>query len=85
MRKSEAKDLICPKCNQQTLIKAGKTTPNKGSSKSYQRYRCTNSQCPLTITLKPKQAEKRILEVDADTEVLIIKRDAKGHFIKRGE
>ena len=83
MRKSEAKDLLCPKCNQTTLIKAGKTTPDKLSGKWYQRYRCLNPQCPLTITIRPLEATKRTLEVDASEQIIVVRRDKSGKFLKR--
>ncbi len=82
MRKSEAKDLLCPKCSRSTLIKAGKTTPDKRSGKYYQRYRCLNPQCPLTITTRPQEAPKRTFEVDASEQVIVVRRDKSGRFIK---
>jgi transposase-like protein len=83
MRRSNARDLICPTCKQQSLIKAGKTTPDKKTGKFYQRYRCTNPKCQQTITLKPLEPDLKVVEVKGDAEVLIIKRDDKGRFIRK--
>lgn len=83
MRKSEARDYLCPTCRQPTLICAGKTTPDKATGKQYQRYRCLNPDCPKIITTRPLQAETKNVEVPQDGEVLVIRRDNKGRFTKQ--
>lgn len=83
MRKSIAKDLLCPTCNQSTLILAGKTTPDKKTGKFYQRYRCLNPQCTMTITTRPVNNEVKTVELPKDSEVVVVKRDNKGRFVKK--
>lgn len=83
MRKSKAKDFLCPTCKQASLICAGKTTPDKKSGKSYQRYRCLNPNCKQLITTRPIISETKDVEVPHDSEVIVIKRDSKGRFVKQ--
>jgi len=83
MRKSEAKDLLCPKCLKPSLIKAGKTPPIGLQEHIYQRYRCMNKECSQIITICPVYPEKKMVEVQGDAEVLVIKRDSSGRFIRK--
>ncbi len=83
MRRSNAKDLLCPTCHQSSLIKAGMTTPDKKTKKTAQRYRCLNKDCPKTITICPIFPDTKTVEVQGDAEVLVIRRDNKGRFIKK--
>ena len=80
MRKSDAKDLICPRCNQQTLIKSGFTKSKYGK---WQRFQCLNPDCNL-ITTKPKLNETtREVPIRQGEEVIVIKRGDRGRFAPR--
>lgn len=83
MRKSEAKNLLCPQCLKPSLIKAGKTSPIGWQGHIYQRYRCMNKECPQTITICPVSPEKKVVEVQGDAQVIVVKRDKNGRFIRK--
>jgi hypothetical protein len=83
MRKSEARNLLCPRCSQPTLIKSGFTKSDYGK---WQRLRCLNPDCTLKATTKPKLNEiTKEVPIHQGDEILVIKRDSKGHFIKRNK
>ncbi|MFA5049060.1 MAG: hypothetical protein WC516_08605 [Patescibacteria group bacterium] len=83
MRKSEAKDLLCPKCLKPSLIKAGKTPPIGLLGHIYQRYRCMNKECSQTITICPVYPEKKMVEVQGNDEVIVVRRGKNGRFLEK--
>jgi transposase-like protein len=82
-RKSEAKELLCPRCSQPTLIKAGFTKSKYGK---WQRFKCLNPKCDLKATTTPKLNEIiKEVSIMQGEEIIIIKRDTRGHFAPRNK
>jgi transposase-like protein len=77
IRKSKAKDIPCPRCNQPRLIKSGFTTSKYGR---WQRYKCLS--CQFITTNPYKGVENKTVTVPIGSEVITVKRDAKGRFCK---
>lgn len=77
-RKSEARGLRCPRCKKRRLIKSGFTKSKYGK---WQRFKCLS--CKL-ITTKPKldHSTHSVTGVHTGSELIEVRRDSKGRFIK---